>query len=301
MIQQASVQAREDAQLLRQCVAEMVGTFMLVLIGVGVVHTAVLTGAQAGLWQVAIVWGIGVALAIFATGAVSGAHLNPAVTIAVAAWRGFPWRNVVPYILAQLMGAILAALLLHAVFGGVLAAFESAHGLVRGGPGSDLSAMTYGQYFPNPAMLGSTPSLSAVTMPVAALAEIVGTAFLAFVIFAVTDCRNTGRPAATLAPVMIGLTVAILISIFAPISQGSFNPARDLGPRLVAYVAGWGSVAIPGPHGGWFAVYIVAPIIGALLGGAVYQCILRPTMPAEPCETTGECPVTLERVTPIGG
>jgi glycerol uptake facilitator protein len=267
-----------------------VGTFILVLIGVGVVQTAVLTGAQSGIFQVAIVWGVGVALAIFATGAVSGAHLNPAVTLAVATWRDFPWRSVVPYILAQLLGAILAALVLYCIFNGLTVAFEATHHLVHGGAGSELTAMTYGQYFPNPAMLGSTPALTAVTLPIAALAEMVGTGFLVFVIFAVTDTRNPGRPSPALVPVMIGLTVTILISIFSPISQANFNPARDFGPRLVAYFAGWGTVAIPGPHGGWFTVYILAAMVGGFIGGAAYQFLLRPTLPIDPCEIANECP-----------
>jgi len=273
-VTQLSTQRRRSV-LADQCLAELLGTFILVFFGVGVVHAAVITGAQVGLWQVAVVWGIGIALAIYATSAVSGAHLNPAVTLAMAVYRGFPWRSVVPYLLAQLAGAMLAAAVLYGVYHNPIAAFEAAKGLVRGGAGSEVSAMVYGEYFPNPAMLASTPALAAVTLPLAMLAEGVGTALLAFVIFMVTDERNSGRPAGHLAPLFIGLTVSLLISILAPISQAGFNPARDLGPRLVAYLAGWGHIAIPGPHGGFFTVYILSPILGALLGGGIYQCMLR--------------------------
>ena len=267
--------------LAKQCLAEVLGTFIMIFFGLGAVHAAVITGAQVGVWQVAIVWGIGIALAIYATSAVSGAHLNPAITLTLAAYRGFPWRKVVPYMLAQLVGAALAAAVLFALFHNLIAAFETARGLVHGGPGSELSAMVYGEYFPNPAMLAMTPALAAVTMPLAMLAEIVGTALLAFIVFALTDERNTGRPAHHLAPLYIGLTISLLISILAPISQACFNPARDFGPRLVAYLAGWGSVAIPGPHGGFFTVYILSPCLGALIGGAVYQFILRRAFPPE--------------------
>jgi glycerol uptake facilitator protein len=254
---------------------------LLVFFGIGSVHAAVITGAQVGLWQVAIVWGIGIALTIYTTSAVSGAHLNPSITLALAAYRGFPWRKVVPYILAQLIGAVLAAVVLYGIFHNLIATFETAKGLLRGGAGSEQSAMVHGEYFPNPAMVASTPALAAVTMPLAMLAEMVGTALLAMMVFAVTDERNPGRPASNLAPLFIGLTVSLLISILAPISQAGFNPARDFGPRLVAYMAGWGSVAIPGPHGGFFTVYILAPIVGALLGGALYQFMLRPAFPSE--------------------
>ena len=251
------------------------GTFLLVFFGIGAVHAAVITGAQVGLWQVAIVWGIGVALAIYATSAISGAHLNPALTLALAAYRGFPWRKVVPYMLAQLLGAVLAAAVMYGLYHHLIADFELAKGLHRGGPGSELSAMVYGDYFPNPSLVASAPALAAVSLPLALCAELVGTAMLAFVVFAVTDEHNPGRPVNYLAPACIGLTASIVVSIVAPISQAGLNPARDFGPRIIAYCAGWGSVAIPGPHGGCFTVYILAPMIGALLGGGVYQCLLR--------------------------
>jgi glycerol uptake facilitator protein len=267
--------------LLPQCLAEVLGTFLLVFFGIGSVHAAVITGAQMGIWQVAIVWGIGIALAIYVTSAISGAHLNPAITLALATYRGFPWRSVVPYMLAQLLGAVLAAAVLYGIFHNLIAAFEAARGLLRGGAGSELSAMVYGDYFPNPAMVAATPILTAVTLPLAMLVEMVGTALLALVIFAVTDPCNAGRPAPYLAPLCIGLTISLLISILAPISQAGFNPARDFGPRLVAYFAGWKSVAIPGPHGGFFTVYILSPCLGSLLGGAIYQFILRRAFPAD--------------------
>ena len=264
----------QQQHLWRQCLAEVVGTFILVFFGVGVVNTAVITGAQAGLWQVAVVWGIGIAVAIYATASTSGAHLNPAVTVALAAFRRFPWRNVLPYILAQLIGAILASAVLYAIFAGPIATFEAAHHIVRGAAGSELSAMVFGQYFPNPAMLATTPALAAVTLPLAMLAEGIGTALLVFVIFTVTDEQNEGRPPAYLAPVFIGFTVSMLISILAPISQAGFNPARDFGPRIIAWLAGWGTVAIPGPHGEFFTVYILAPVLGGLLGGIAYKYLL---------------------------
>jgi glycerol uptake facilitator protein len=131
---------REPATVLRQCAAEMIGTFVLVFFGTGVVLAAVLTDAQQGLWQVAVVWGIAISLAIYAAGAVSGAHINPAMTVAFAAFRGFPWRRVPLYILSQLGAAILAAAVLHALFSSILTQFESAHDIVRGAMGSELSA-----------------------------------------------------------------------------------------------------------------------------------------------------------------
>jgi glycerol uptake facilitator protein len=258
----------------RAYVAEAVGTFVIVLFGVGAVHTAVLTGAQAGLWQVAVVWGVAVALAIHLSAAASGAHLNPAITFAMACWRGFAWRRVPAYIASQLVGAVVAAAVLYALWSPVIRNFEVSHGLVRGQPGSELSAMVYGEYFPNPAMARGTSSLQGVSEMQAALAEGLGTAILAFVIMAVTDGRNGSAPQAGLRPWCIGLAVAIIISILAPLSQAGLNPARDFGPRLVAWVAGWGTIAIPGPQGGFFTVYIFSPCLGAVLGAGAYSFLL---------------------------
>lgn len=262
---------------MREYLAEVIGTFILVFFGVGSVHTSVLTGAQSDLWQVAIVWGVAIAMAIYATGAVSGAHMNPAMTLAFAAYRGFPKGKVLPYIVAQVIGAILGAAVLHALFAQIIVQFEAAHHITRGLAGSELSGMVYGEYFPNPATFGAAAKgTAAVTLLQAMLAEGIGTAFLAFFVFAVTDARNPGRPNGTGFAAFIGLTVSIVISIIAPLTQAGLNPARDFGPRLFAYFAGWGEVAIPGPRGGFFTVYILAPIIGALVGAAIYQFLVRP-------------------------
>lgn len=270
--------------LIQACCAEGVGTFILVLFGVGAVHVAVLTGALAGLWQVASVWGVAVALAIHVSAARSGAHLNPAITLACAVHRGFPWRRVPAYLVAQLVGAILAAAVLYLLFHPAIAAFEEVRHIVRGGAGSERSAMIYGEYFPHPAIAverGWPPGV--VPLPLAMAAEGVGTALLAFVIFTLTDPGNDAAPGPHLTPAFIGLTVAIAIVLIAPFTQAGFNPARDLGPRLVAWWAGWGDIAIPGPRGGFFSVYILAPILGAVAGGAVQR--LLATIPPPATET----------------
>jgi glycerol uptake facilitator protein len=268
---------RERATLARRCLGELAGTFVLVFFGVGSVHAVVLTGAQQGLWQVAIVWGIAISLAIYATSAVSGAHINPAMTVAFAAFRGFPWRRVPLYILSQFLGAMGGAAVLYVLFSSILVQFESAHNVVRGATGSELSAMVYGEYFPNPAIAQSLHwTNDSVGLIQAMVAEGIGTALLAFFVFAVTDRKNASGPGGRLAPLFIGLAVSILISVIAPLTQAGFNPARDFGPRLFAYFAGWGRIAIPGPRGGFLTVYILSPCMGALFGGAVYQGLMVP-------------------------
>ena len=254
---------------------EVLGTYLLVLFGTGSVASAVLSGAQVGLWQVAAVWGFGVTLAIYVSASLSGAHLNPAVSLSMALLRPaqFPTRRLLPYVGAQLAGAILAGVTVAVLFGPLLRRFEVANRIVRGAAGSELSAMVFGEYFPNPAMFGTDAAARALVAPwQAALVEGFGTAVLVLVIFALTSPRNADRPGANLTPFFIGFTVAVLISLFAPLTQAGWNPARDFGPRLVAFVLGWGKVAIPGPDGG-FWVYIVGPLIGGPLGGLVWRLV----------------------------
>ena len=257
----------------RALAGEALGTYLLVLFGTGSVASAVLSGAQVGLWQVAAVWGFGVTLAIYVSAGLSGAHLNPAVSLSVALLRpaDFPARRLLPYVAVQLAGAILAGATVATLFGPLLRRFEAARGIVRGAPGSELSAMVFGEYFPNPALFGTDTAARALVSPFqAALVEGFGTAVLVLVTFALTSPRNNEKPTANLAPFFIGFTVAVLISLFAPLTQAGWNPARDFGPRLVAFVSGWGRVAIPGPDSG-FWVYIVGPLIGGPLGGLAWQ------------------------------
>ena len=266
----------------RACAAEVVGTFLLVLFGTGSVAAAVMTDAQVGLWQVAVVWGFGVTLAIYATAAVSGAHLNPAVTLAFAILRpeSFPRQRILPYWGAQIAGGILAGAVVLAVFSPFIDRFEEQRGIVRGEPGSEASAMIFGEYFPNPAIFGTDAEAEALVSPLMATAvEALGTGVLVFLIFALIEPRNGARPQ-WMTPFFIGFTVAVLISLFAPITQAGWNPARDFGPRVVAFLAGWGDIAIPGPRGGFLA-YIVGPLVGGTLGGLIYDFVIRPSLPLE--------------------
>jgi glycerol uptake facilitator protein len=255
---------------------EFIGTFLLVFFGCGSVAAAVLTGAQVGIFQVAIVWGLGIATAIYLTGSISGAHLNPAVTIGFATWGRFPWARVPPYIFAQLVGAFVASLALYAVFRGPLVSFEAVHQITRGAPGSEASAMIFGEYFPNPGGKPFTDEIRArVTHGSAFCIEVLGTAILMLVIMGATDERNASRPQA-LTAATIGLTVTMLISLLGPLTMAALNPARDLAPRIFSALAGWGSVPFTANGIGWLTVYVIAPIVGAIAGGGVYRMLLSP-------------------------
>jgi glycerol uptake facilitator protein len=187
-----------------------------------------------------------------------------------------PPRRAPGYILMQFLGAFSASAALYALFAGPLRAFESAHRIIRGAPGSESSAMIFGEYFPNPSWHPALIGGAGVVSPGAAfLAEAAGTLILVLVILCVTDGRNRSHPG-PLAPAMIGLTITMLISLFGPLTMAGFNPARDLAPRLFSALAGWGSVAFTANGSGWLVVYVVAPVAGGLAGALAYRLFFRP-------------------------
>ncbi|HSM54902.1 MAG TPA: MIP/aquaporin family protein [Candidatus Sulfomarinibacteraceae bacterium] len=269
--------------LLPELTAEFVGTFILILIGDGAVAVSVWTGAY-DLWAVALMWALAVALAVYAVGAVSGAHINPAVTITMAAFGDFEWRKVLPYIVAQILGAFVAAAAIHVAFSGIIEAFEAAEGIVRGQAGSQLSAMVYTTYAPNPAIIGtSAEALAQVSHVQWFVSEVIITAVLLFGIFFLVEAANEGRPLANMSALLIGLLVGALVAYEAPVSMAALNPARDLGPRIWTLLAGWGEIAFPGPRAG-FWIPTVSTIVGGLIGGAIYTYLFKGIypVPAEP-------------------
>lgn len=254
---------------------ESLGTFIIVFFGCGSVAVCVLFSAFQGLFQVAAVWGIGVTLAIYASRGLSCAHLNPAVSIAFACARRMPIKKLPVYLIGQFTGAFLAALLLYLIFSGSIAKFESANNIIRGASESVRTAMIFGEYFPSPSIDVSVISVSLFN---AFIAEGFGTFLLILLIFFITEGCNLGRPDSSVAPVFIGAAVAGIISIIAPLTQAGLNPARDLGPRLAAYLTGWDKIAIPGPKGGFFVVYMLGPVLGGMLAAFIFTRIIQPLM-----------------------
>jgi glycerol uptake facilitator protein len=218
----------------------------------------VLSGASISQWEIGIIWGLAVTMAIYITGAVSGTHINPAVTIALMVHRDFPKKKVLPYIVSQVLGCFLGAATVYFLFKNLFISFESTNNIVRASSDGLATAGIFSTY-PN-AALNSMEAL---------FVEILITMFLMMVILAVGDAKNSNRPHANLAPVMIGLTIAILGGSFGVLTGFAMNPARDLGPKLFAVIAGWGSDAL-GPNM-YFWVPIVGPIIGAVIAGFVFD------------------------------
>ena len=263
----------------REFIGEALGTFLLVLFGCGSVAVSVLFGAHQGLMPVALAWGIGVMLAIYLTRHLSCAHLNPAVSLAMVASGRMPIRKLPVYVIAQFAGAVLAGLTLYALFAPSIAAYEAAHQIVRGTPESVQTARMFGEYYSSPG------GPATVSLPLAMGAEALGTFLLVLMIFALTEGCNVGRPNDALAPVFIGLTVTSIICLIAPLTQAGLNPARDLGPRMVAWLLGWGQAAFPDRVGGFFHVYVLAPLAGGVLAAQFFVRILEPAMasPADSC------------------
>jgi glycerol uptake facilitator len=271
--------------------AECIGTFILICFGDGVVAMAVAALNQSGRgtkifdasgdWLlIGWGWGLAVTFAIYVAGGVSGAHINPAVTLSFAARRGFPWSKVPGYIAAQLVGAFAGAALVYAVYKGAIDSYERVNHITRGDPNS---VPTYSIFATFPAKyLGNWvgPFVD----------QVVGTAFLVGFVFAVVDEVN--QPVrANLAPWIVGLIVVAVGISFGANAGYAINPARDFGPRFFAWVAGWGKVAIPGDYGNvnsYLWIPIVGPFLGGLIGAYVYDFTIRDTLVARGEQPTPE-------------
>ncbi|WP_179483067.1 MULTISPECIES: MIP/aquaporin family protein [unclassified Rhodanobacter] len=255
-------------KLTGELISEAVAMFIIIAFGDSVAAMYTLytpSPYQNAYWGVCISWGMAVTLAIYVTGSVSGTHANPAVTLALALFRDFEWKKVVPYWLAQIVGAFAGAAIVYLLFGPVIDHFNAAQNLTREAGGAA------GVFFTHPGL--------AVTPMHALLDQIILTAFLLFGIFAITEQYNEMAPMANSGAVMIGILVAIIGSCMGYLEAWALNPARDFGPRLFAYFAGWNTAAFPSPDNYWW-VPIVGPLIGGVIGGGAYQCLIRPFLPA---------------------
>lgn len=257
--------------LTHELMAEFFGTFLLILGGDGVVANVGLAprlASQGYDWNT-IVWGWGLAVmvAVYVAGGVSGAHINPAVTLALAVKRGFPWGKVLPYFVAQILGAFVGAL-------GVYLAYRD--GLVAAGmpnvwctgPGS-----TFGQAFWGAAGSSGGVAYSLVT---ATIAEIFGTMMLMLGIVGWGDSSEGGGWAGGFIVGMIVVTVGLVLG--GP-SGYAINPARDFGPRIFGVLVGTTGL-FDGLY--WLVAPIIGPLIGGPLGVILYDIFIKPGLDAQP-------------------
>jgi glycerol uptake facilitator protein len=260
----------QPSSLAGQCSAEFIGTFIVILVGDGAGAAATLVSQLDG-WGVAMMWGLAVTMAIYVAGSVSGAHFNPAVTIAMAAFRGFPKRNILPFIVSQIAGAFTAAACLYLFWHNLIQQTATKLGVTIGAAGSQKLLGIFCCFYPGPGVGTDATAWALVSTSQAFIIEAVLTAFLLLMVFALTEPENTGMPQAGLGPLFIGLTVTAIVGIGGSLTMDAVNPVRDFGPRLFGYLAGFGSIAFPGPRGNEWWLYIVAPIVGGLIGAALYR------------------------------
>ncbi len=252
--------------LARELLAEFFGTFILIVFGVGVVAQVVLSRQTAGSFlSINIAWGLAVTMGCYVSAGVTGAHLNPAVTLALAARRDFAWGKVLPYAAAQLAGAFVASAVVFATYHEALTAFDGGVRQVLGPQGTAGIWATYPQAF-----------LS--TFPGGFVDQVVGTALLVAVIFGITDSRNSPAPAG-LAPVVVGMLVVLIGATFGFNSGYAINPARDFGPRLFTFLAGWGGGVFTAGNAWWW-VPIVAPCVGGVAGAWIYDACVGSRFPS---------------------
>jgi glycerol uptake facilitator protein len=239
-----------------ELVAEFLGTLVLMLFGIGVVAMVVLFPTKnpgetihGGFTNITLGWGLAVTMGIYIAGKISGAHLNPAVTLALAVFRGFPWRKVLPYSIAQTAGAFVAGAL---VFWNYLPAFRQVD------PNLERTAGVFTTFpaFPNLPQTGF-------------LDQVIGTGLLVLLVFAITDECNA-PPGANLTPVLIGLVVVAIGMSFGGMHGYAINPARDFGPRLFTVVAGFSNNGITDGSRVWW-IPIIAPLLGGIAGAAIYD------------------------------
>ena len=252
---------RRIPTLAGELAAEFAGTLILILFGVGVV--AQVAGAEIGDHDsIAWAWGLGVTLGVYVAARISGAHINPAVTVALAVFKEFPWRKTAPYIAAQTAGAFVAALIVRWNYAEILAKVDPGHTIKTQGVFSTLPGNG--------------------TLPIGTWGafrdQIIGTAILLFLIKALTDARNA-PPLANLAPFMIGLIVVAIGMAFGSAAGYAINPARDFGPRLASFLTGYDGAWRDQYGDLYFWVPIVAPLIGAVIGVALYKVLIGRFLP----------------------
>lgn len=256
-------------ELKGELIAEFVGSFILIFLGAGCVAALVLNGAQYTMWDIGLIWGVAVSLALYLTAAISGAHINPAVTLALAVYRGFSWAKVLPYILAQTIGTFTAAALVYGLYYNGFLHYETTNEVIRGSAQSQTLASIFSTY---PAFY--------LNHFQAACVEIVITALLVAAIFSFIDERNSFAPTKALFPLAVGIVIAVIGGAFGVLTGFAMNPARDFGPRLFTALVGWGPVAFDGIKG-YFWVPLIAPMIGAMIGGGLYDYLISKYLPSK--------------------
>ena len=253
-------------------VGEFLGTALLILLGDGVVASVVLLDKQANWIVITTGWGLAVTLGVYLSGRLSGGHLNPAVTLALASRGEFPSSRVMPYWIAQVAGGFLGAMLVYVDYADAFHAFEQTEGIVRG---AMVEGRLTGKAAGGAGVFATFPEFSTLWRNV--FSEFIGTAVLLMGVRAIGDPRNA-RPAPGIAPILVGLTVWSIGLSLGGLTGYAINPARDFGPRLAAFVCGWGG-SVFHSHNAYFVVPLLAPLAGGIFGIWLYDLTIAPNLP----------------------
>ncbi|MEO8967482.1 MAG: MIP/aquaporin family protein, partial [Solirubrobacteraceae bacterium] len=257
---------------------EFLGTFIIIAFGDGVVAMVVAALNQSGRGKVAFAaqadwlmiawgWGFAVAFAVWVAGGVSGAHLNPAVSLGLALRRKFAWRKVPAYWAAQVLGAFAGAALVYFNYHDAIDSLNHAMHITRG------SSQSVGTY----SIFGTFPAPYFHSWVGPFFDQVIGTAFLVGFIFAVIDEFNAPVKG-NMAPLIIGFIVVAIGLSYGANAGYAINPARDFGPRIFAWIAGWKSIAFPGDYGNvntYFWIPIIGPLVGGAVGALIYDLGIR--------------------------
>jgi MIP family channel proteins len=266
--------ATEAPPLRSALLGEFLGTALLVLLGDGVVASVVLLTKTSDQMMITTGWGLAVALAVYVSGRLSGGHINPAVTLALASRGAFPRERVLPYWGAQLAGAFAGALLVYVDYADAFASFEQNEHLVRGVmAGGKLVGTAAG----GAGVFATYPAFDTLWRNF--FSEFLATAVLLLGVRALTDRRNAA-PGGYVEPLALGALVWAIGLSLGGLTGYAINPARDLGPRLASACLGWGT-AVFQSHGGYFWVPIVAALAGGVAGTFLYDFAIHRHLPPE--------------------
>lgn len=245
----------ENENLFGECLSEVIGTAILLFFGAGVVANLVQVGADIGWWELCLLWGLGVTMAIYITGGVSGAHINPAVTVGLASVGDFPWKKVGPFVISQIIGAFIGAAGAYFIYVEQFVEKTAANMTVF-----------------------HTIAMENISNPKAMMIELILTAVLLMGVMAMSEPLNTTAPKGLGAAISVGLLVAGIGGIGGKLTGFAINPARDFGPKLFTALAGWGTAPFTA-HNYYFWVPIVGPLLGGILGAVVYKKFIRAYLP----------------------
>jgi glycerol uptake facilitator protein len=253
---------------------EFLGTALLIVIGDGVVAGDVLLNKTSDLMMITTAWGLGVALAVYLCGRLSGAHLNPAVTLALASRGAFPRSRVLPYWGCQLAGAFIGAIVVYVDYAEAFRAFELKEHIIRG---TMETGKLIGKAAGGAGVFATYPAFDTTWRNV--FSEFLGTAVLLLGVRALTDRRNAA-PGGYVEPLALGALVWAIGLSLGGLTGYAINPARDLGPRVASALLGWGTSVFES-HGYYFWIPILGPLAGGIAGIFLYDFAIHQNLPLE--------------------